>query len=155
MEFKISNLIKAGTYTAALLCLCACNTMSNAANPYYETPPPEALLGERNDHALSGTREKIDTARQALDAAATYQRAHMPQPYNPVMQPAVVRLMWVPDRLNKTGDLVPAHYYYLKVLDERWAVTDAFELEAQLNGPRGSMGNTSNIPYVNADDKVR
>ena len=79
-------------------------------------------------------------------SAELNKRAHNPQPVNPVMAPAVVRLMWVPDHLNKHGDLVPAHYYYLKVLKERWVVSDAFELESQLHGPGG--GSSSAIPYV-------
>lgn len=154
MKYAISVISK-GLLAASVLGLCACSTVSNAMNPYYEPPPPEALLGERNDHALSGNREKSETARQALDAMASYQRAHSPSPNRPVMQPAVVRLMWIPDRLNKNGDLVPAHYYYLKVLDERFAVSDAFELEQQLNGPRGAAGAISNYPYVHAEEKPR
>ncbi len=138
------------------LSLGACTTMSNAMNPLYEAPSERAMLGDRNDHALNGTKTKVDTARQALDAMTTYQRTSLPAPQNPVVQPAVMRLMWVPDRLNKNGDLIPAHYYYLKVLSDRWAVQDAFELEAQLNGPRGAAsGPTSNIPYVLESDKVR
>jgi hypothetical protein len=57
--------------------------------------------------------------------------------------------MWVPDHLNSHGDLVPAHYYYLKVKKESWAVTDAFELEGQLNA---STGNASAIGYVSPED---
>lgn len=143
---------------AALSCLTGCNTVSNAMNPLYEAPSERAMLGDRNDHALNGSQTKVDTARQALDVMTTYQRTNLPQPQNPVLQPAVVRLMWVPDRLNKSGDLVPAHYYYLKVLGDRWAVQDAFELEAQLNGPKGAAsgaGATSNVPYVLESDKVR
>ena len=46
--------------------------------------------------------------------------------------------MWIPDHLNGHGDLVPAHYYFLRVLPERWAVTDAYEVEQILsNGPGG------------------
>ena len=140
---------------AALLCsLCGCYTLGNAMNPFYEPPEPVALLGEKNDKALNEQTAKVDSARQALDAMSTYQRAHLPQPVNPVMQPAMVRLMWVPDHLNRNGDLVPAHYYYLKVLDDRWAVSDAFELEQQLNGPRGAGGSGSSIPYINMRDKL-
>jgi hypothetical protein len=125
-------------------------------NPLHTTPSERAMLGERNDHALNGTQTRVDTAREALDAMGTYQRSHFPKPQNPVVQPAVVRLMWVPDRLNKSGDLIPAHYYYLRVLSDRWAVSDAFELEAQLNGPRGASGTpASNIPYVLETDRVR
>jgi hypothetical protein len=55
----------------------------------------------------------------------------------------------VPDHLNSHGDLVPAHYYYLKVKKEQWAVSDAFELEGQLNS---STGNASAIGFVNPED---
>jgi hypothetical protein len=57
--------------------------------------------------------------------------------------------MWIPDHLNKSGDLVPAHYYYVKVLNDRWAVQDAFELEQQL----GSTKEASSMPFVYSDDK--
>lgn len=127
-----------------LLCT-SCTSIGNALNPFYDAPTEEAMLGERNDMALSGGKQKNTHAREALEAMASYRREHLPQPTNPVMQPAVVRLMWIPDHLNKVGDLVPAHYYYLKVLKERWAVTDAFELEGQLR----TGGNTSNVPFVN------
>lgn len=113
-------------------------------NPFYESPPPEAYLGEKNDRALNATYEKAETARSALEHMATYRRANEPEPIHPVIQPAVVRLMWVPDHLNKSGDLVPPHYYYLKVLSDRWAVQDAFELESQL-GPTNSG---SNVPWT-------
>ena len=83
---------------------------------------------------------------RAFEAMAKYRKAHTPEPAMPVIKPAVVRLMWIPDHLNRNGDLVPAHYYYLKVLSDSFAVSDAFELEEQLNGPRGS--NSGNIPFV-------
>ena len=125
--------------------ISACSSMGALLNPFYETPSEVAYFGEKNDAALNeGGSGKGDNARAALEAMGSYQRALAPQPNNPVMQPAVVRLMWIPDHLNKHGDLVPAHYYYLKVLKDRWAVTDAFELESQL----GSNKSTSNIPYV-------
>lgn len=127
-----------------LAALTGCSTLSKNLDPFAEPPAPEALLGERTDKALNGEEQKVDTARSALEAMATYQRASTPQPYNPVMFPTVVRLMWVPDHLNKTGDLVPAHYYYVKVLKERWAVTDSYELEEQL----GSKTDSSSVPYV-------
>ena len=140
------------TLTLALVAL----TMSACGSgliPDPFTPPtqPEALLGERNDHALGAGGQNPESARQALEAMASYQRAQAPKPVNPVMQPAVVRLMWVPDHLNSSGDLVPAHYYYLKVLGERWAVTDAFELEKQLNGPQGAGGGAGSLPYIYND----
>jgi hypothetical protein len=56
--------------------------------------------------------------------------------------------MWVPDHLNAHGDLVPAHYYYLKVLQDRWALQDAFELQGQLGG----TNNSSSIGYTLPED---
>ena len=127
-----------------ILLLSGCSSVGNVLNPFYETPPPEAYLGEKNDLAISGGKQKNTQAREALEAMATYRREHLPQPVNPVLQPAVVRLMWIPDHLNKNGDLIPAHYYYLRVLKDRWAVTDAFDLEHQLQ----TGGHTSNVPFV-------
>lgn len=144
-----TSILRLGTLCSVSM-LCSCASIGNILNPFYEDPDPTALLGERNDHAISGGREKTQTARQALEAMATYQRAHLPQPVDPVMQPAVVRLMWVPDHLNKSGDLVPAHYYYLKVLKDRWAVTDVFEMEQQLH--TNGRGSASNLPFVNPSD---
>lgn len=141
--FRVATIIIAGPN------LVGCNTVSNALNPYYETPPPSAYLGELNDRALYGEVDKAERARSALEQMATYQRAHTPQPTNPVLQPAVVRLLWIPDHVNKSGDLVPAHYYYLKVLSDRWAVKDAFELEAQLS-PGGNAAGIASMPYVKA-----
>lgn len=133
---------------------CHNNTISNALNPFYEPPPPVALLGEKNDRALAGGASNEDGARMALEAMGSYQRTLLPQPNNPVIKPAVVRLMWVPDHVNRNGDLVPAHYYYLKVKSDDWAVQDAFEMEAQLNGPNGKYGDSaSNLPYVLESDK--
>lgn len=138
------------TVLGAVALLCGCSSMSKILNPFYEDPDPTALLGERNDHAISGSREKTQNARQALETMASYQRAHLPQPVHPVVQPSVVRLMWVPDHLNKSGDMVPAHFYYLKVLKDRWAVSDVFELEQQLH--TGGPGSASNIPFVHQND---
>ena len=127
--------------------LCSCNTVSNAMNPFYESPKPVAMLGEMNDNALNGGGNNEDGARKALQQMASYKSALPPQPVNPVIQPAVVRLMWIPDHLNKNGDLVPAHYYYLKVLKDRWAVQDAFELEQQLS-PNAPTGGSAGLPFV-------
>jgi hypothetical protein len=128
-----------------------CATLGKLANPFYSEPSAAAYYGEKNDRALnesSGGGDKGSKARMALEQFATYQRAHAPQPGAPVMYPAVVRLMWIPDHLNSHGDLVPAHYYYLRVLRERPGVTDAFELEAQLNTGPVSSG----IGYVQPED---
>lgn len=133
-----------GFFMGAILGLTGCAASSRILNPFYEDPKPEALLGEKTDRALNEAGSKEETARKALEAMTQYRSSQAPQPVNPVMQPAVVRLMWVPDHLNRHGDLVPSHYYYLKVLGDRWAVQDAFELEQQLNGGQSrSVG----IPY--------
>ena len=131
--------------------LCSCTTASRIINPFYEPPSDVALQGQANDHALNGKTQREDSARQALEQMASYQREKSPEPVKPVVQPAVVRLMWVPDHLNSHGDLVPAHYYYLKVLKDRWAVTDAFELEGQL----GKTTSSQAIPFVREDDLTR
>lgn len=137
--------------SALLIVLLAtgCSQIGGALNPFQEPPAPEAFLGEPNDNALNGAADKEDNARSALSAMSTYQRAHYPKPYNPVMKPPVVRLMWVPDHVNRHGDLVPAHYYYLKVKAADWAVQDAFEMEAQLHGPEHNA-ETANIPWAEA-----
>jgi hypothetical protein len=140
MRKTIKNFLTVG----ACLAFSGCATAGNLLNPFHEAPPPEAYLGQRNDHALNEGSTKTENARSALEAMASYRRAHAPAPYDPVVQPAVIRLMWVPDHLNRNGDLVPAHYYYLKVLNDRWAVQDAFELEKQL----GPSKRSSNIPFV-------
>lgn len=134
-------------FTGALViaALTGCASTANLMNPFYESPKPNALLGDRTDRTLNGNGGKEDTARAAFDQMNAYRRAHDPQPNNPVVQPSVVRLMWIPDHLNKSGDLVPAHFYYVKVLSDRWAVSDAFELESQLGQ---GAGDTSNVPYV-------
>ena len=149
------NKLNIATLITIALTLSACGT-GMIADPFTPPTQPEAYLGERNDHALGTGAHNPESARDALEAMASYQRAHAPQPVNPVMQPAVVRLMWVPDHLNSNGDLVPAHYYYLKVLGERWAVSDAFELEQQLNGPQGAGGSgASSLPYIYSDQTRR
>lgn len=137
--------------TAVISSLSGCGSMGNVLNPFYDPPAPQALLGEMNDHALNGGSNNEDSARSALEAMASYRRTNEPQPVDPVLQPAVVRLMWIPDHLNRNGDLVPAHYYYLKVLSDRWAVTDAFELEGQLS-PKNGAGSSSNVPFITAEE---
>lgn len=139
--------------------LSACGAAGNMLNPFYETPGEIAYKGQPNDHALKdGAGGKEESARAALEHMASYQRSLDPQPVHPVVQPAVVRLMWVPDHLNKHGDLVPAHYYYLKVLSDRFAVQDAFELEGQLKRSTGGGGDSdpSNVPYVlESESKIK
>lgn len=130
--------------------LSGCSSVGSFFNPFYETPSEVAYFGEKNDNALNETGGKGESARTALEQMGSYQRALDPQPVNPVMMPAVVRLMWVPDHLNSHGDMVPAHYYYLKVKKDSWALTDAFELESQLGGGRG--GSASSVGYVSPED---
>ena len=131
--------------TSLILSLSACGAVSKVVNPFYEEPSEVGVLGEASDRALNSSSDKEENARKALEAVATHQSAKLPQPYNPVVQPSVIRLMWVPDHLNKNGDLVPAHYYYVKVLSDRWSLSDAFELEDQLNKGGTDAGS---IPYV-------
>jgi hypothetical protein len=140
-------------FLLTLLCLVGvtlsgCATVGQFLNPFRKTPPPEAYLGEKNDHALLDQSDKSKEAREAFEQLGEYQRSHLPSPNRPVMQPAVVRLLWIPDHVNSLGDLVPAHYYYLKVLDERWAVSDSFEMINQLDTEKSPMSQRSSVPYV-------
>ena len=119
--------------------LSACSVIGPSAdelNPFNDGSQSKDFGGQRNTSALGGTAasgKEADAARHALEVMGTYRKAQTPEPAYPVMQPAEVRLMWVPDHLNAVGDLVPAHYYYLRVLPDRPAVTDAFEIERQLD----------------------
>jgi hypothetical protein len=134
--------------TTLLLALAFCNgcaQVGRSLNPFQEPIKAEALQGTPNDHVLREEGSKLEQARSSLEEVSRYPKAHQPQPVNPVIQPAVVRLMWVPDHLNKSGDLVPAHYYYLKVLEDRWAVTDVFE-QQQISGGSSTLG--SGIPFT-------
>lgn len=115
-------------------------------NPFAEEG--SQYQGQRSSQALideASAGKESDHARHALEVMSDYRRKQDPQPYYPVVQPAEIRLMWVPDHVNKVGDLVPAHYYYLKVLDDRWAVEDAFELEDQLNS---GSGRSTAVPWT-------
>jgi hypothetical protein len=131
-----------------VFCLQGCSSQkAEILNPFAETPTTE--LGERSNKALlenGSAGNDADKARHALEVMNSYQRAQDPQPYKPVVVPREVRLMWVPDHINKNGDLIPAHYYYLNVLNDRWAVTDAFDIEKQLN--QGSGKQSSAVPWV-------
>ncbi len=132
-----------------LLFLSGCaNEAADILNPYAEDGPE---LGERNSSAILGEGgQNLDQrARHALEVMGSYQRALAPSPARPVLNPAVIRLMWVPDHLNAAGDLVPAHYYYLKVRDDYWAVQDAFELEKGLH--EKDAGTSSSTPWIYKD----
>lgn len=120
--------------------LSACSVVGPVAdelNPYGNGNQSGVDFGgERNTGAIMGNgggAKGAEAARHALEVMGTYKQALPPQPSYPVVQPAEMRLMWIPDHLNAVGDLVPAHYYYLRVLPDRPAVTDAFEIESQLD----------------------
>ena len=133
-----------GLLTAALISAIGCSQNGGSMSPYAENEV--SGLGQRDNKAIlddSGGAES-DHARHALEVMGSYRRAQAPQPYYPVVQPAEVRLMWVPDHINRAGDLVPAHYYYLKVQGDRWAVQDAFELSEQLDAGSAS----SATPFI-------
>ncbi len=117
-------------------------------NPYDVTP--ESELGERTNKAILEGGEQAsqsEQARHALEVMSSYQRALPPQPGAPVRTMPDIRLMWVPDHLTKTGDMVPAHYYYLKVTDGMWATQDAFDIMDQLDKSSAS-GAGSAVPYI-------
>ena len=136
---------------------CFYSKSADRLSPFRDPGPPDEHVGDTSNKTLleetggasNAGGNQASNARAALEVMASYRQAQDPQPTYPVLQPAEVRLMWVPDHTNKTGDLIPAHYYYLKVLDDRWAVQDAFDLENQLNrstqGPGASGGAT---PWV-------
>ena len=126
------------------------NTADKLLNPLQMDPPPEAYLGQPNSDSLNGTKDKGQSAREALEGMGAYQEQFSPSPNKPVLRPAIVRLMWIPDHLNKNGDLIPAHYYYLKVKNDEWAVEDAFDIYDGLQASEGpTANNPSNVPYVN------
>ena len=157
MKLKAIGTLVFGAVASVALSGCS-SQVFDYLDPY-QPPGPEINQGElslnpvlENGSGSSGKNE-AESARQALEVMGSYQRALAPQPYNPVMNPAQVRLMWVPDHLNKAGDLVPAHFYYLRVLPQTWAVQDAFEIEKQLNvtGKEGAAGGAT--PWVYSDVK--
>lgn len=129
--------------TAVLSFLVGCSVagpMADEINPYGQGNNVQ-VLGNRDSTALGGTgaSKEAESARHALEVLGSYRRAQAPQPAYPVVQPAEVRLMWVPDHQNKHGDLVPAHFYYLRVLNDRFAVQDAFEVEDQYKQGSGQI----------------
>lgn len=141
------------TCTTALMAgtLTGCSVAGPAAdglNPYGEGNTVQTL-GTRDLSALrgsgSGGGKAATNARHALEAMGSYRKAQAPEPAYPAVRPAEVRLMWVPDHLNRDGNLVTAHYYYLRVMNDRWAVQDAFEIEAQLNGNGAESRNASSF----------
>lgn len=136
--YKLKKHIRSEIFAAlsAILLTGCANEMADKLNPFAEDAPEG--LGQRNSKALmeeSGGQKEAELARHAFEVMQERTRTQAPQPYYPVVKPAEVRLMWVPDHVNKAGDLVPAHYYFLRVLEDRWAVQDEFELEDQLKSP--------------------
>jgi hypothetical protein len=43
-------------------------------------------------------------------------------PYTPVMQPPQIQRVWVPDQLNRHGDLVSGHWVYLLLERGQWSL---------------------------------
>lgn len=131
---KNKKLPKITSLLAGCMLFASCSSVSDSLNVYSDSVDQE--LGERSTSAISGgsgSGKKVEQARHALEVMGSYQRAAAPQPYFPVVNPAEIRLMWIPDHLNRYGDLVPAHYYYLKVLSDGFAVKDAFDIERRLD----------------------
>lgn len=123
MKLIVSSLVLASSV--------GCSAVSDSLNIYSDDVPNE--LGVRSSDALVGgsAGKKSEEARHALEAMGSYRQAQAPQPYYPVVRPAEIRLMWIPDHLNRLGDLVPAHYYYLRVTEDRFELQDAFDIEEQ------------------------
>lgn len=75
---------------------------------------------------------KHSSARRVYDIFKAKLRQESPSPSTPVVYPAELRLMWVPDHLDELMDYVPDHYYYLKVTNDVWLTNDPYYLEKQL-----------------------
>ena len=148
----VFGVLAGGVLAIMLLCSTGCQykypaKAADMLNPFAEGDPDSAL-GERNTNAIldvEGQGGAAERARHALEVLGTYRRTQSPQPVYPVIEPAEVRLMWVPDHINRGGDLVPSHYYYLLVRLDRWALQDAFDIEGELSG--GEAGATAK-PWV-------
>ena len=139
MKHKLLRVLAAIVFTA---CASGCAGLAESVNPFGTEGGGE--LGSRDTSALGGggSGKQAEQARHALEVVGTYQRALPPQPYYPVVRPAEVRLMWIPDHLNRLGDLVPAHYYYLRVTRDVFEVQDAFETERELTSRSGPYAGT-------------
>lgn len=137
---------------------CFYSKTADRLSPFRDPGPPDENIGDTSNKTIleetggasnSGNGSQASNARAALEVLASYKAAQDPQPYYPVMKPAEVRLMWVPDHTNKSGDLIPAHYYYLKIIDGGWAVQDAFDIEDQLNrSTQGKGASGGATPWV-------
>ena len=134
---KTAKLAASGLAVVCAMSACATsagNSIADSINPY--AADESQGLGQRNTSALTGGGgggQSAEDARKALENLSKYQRASAPQPVYPVMRPAEARLMWIPDHLTLDGNLVPAHYYFLKVTNDVWQVQDAFEVEGQFD----------------------
>lgn len=142
----IAYALMIGTLTG---CATSVGTIGDQLNPYADANSGE--LGERSLGAISGGGtggKNSELARHALEVIGTYPRAHAPQPVYPVIRPAEVRLMWIPDHQNLYADLIPAHYYYLRVTNDGWEVRDAFDIERQYGEGAGRIqyGSGGNLP---------
>jgi hypothetical protein len=155
---KLCRISAVGISSWAIVGCSVAGPVADEFNPF--ASDPGVTYGERSNSAIleasGGGGKGAEEARHALEAMASYRRAHAPQPAYPVIRPAEVRLMWIPDHLTTDGNLVPAHYYYLKVMNDDWEVQDAFEIEGQLEGggrsgqDYGSAGGASSsaTPWV-------
>ena len=140
---EIIKLVGSALFLASMSACSLAGPVADELNPYSDGNK-SAPLGERNTNSVlgggAGGGQEAEAARHAIEVMGTYRRTLSPQPNYPVIQPAEVRLMWIPDHLNVHGDLVPAHYYYLRVLPDRPAVQDAFEIERQLHQTTSGSG---------------
>ena len=152
-QFRESRRTVALLLTALFLSACS-SSISDAVNPSPDTGVEE--LGERTNRAIlgsSGNAEDEAVARQQLTNIGTSRQADYPSPNRPVIIPPEVRLMWIPDRINRHGDLEPAHYYYLRVLPSRWNVEDAFDNQGQLDPyDKSNRAGGSSTPWVIQQD---
>jgi hypothetical protein len=72
------------TLAVTMMVVSGCNAVGTVLNPFYERPSEVAYFGHKNDNALNDSGSgKADRARAALEAMASYQRTHAPQPTNP------------------------------------------------------------------------
>ena len=145
------RIISRGAVISGMILLSGCSSESwDFLSPFSHSEVEVANKGERTNKAIleesGGSGVSAEDARKALEVMGKYQETHDAKPYAPVLKPAEVRLMWVPDHLNRNGDLVPAHYYFLKVLPDIWMTQDAFEIEEQITSGRSGAG--SAVPWV-------
>ena len=123
---------------AVLTLLAGCGASSSSHGS-------ELSLGQRNNHALIGNSGvsllSREERRQILHRKLAGNTA---QPYHPVVYPAQLRLLWIPDRLNDK-DYIPDNYYYLRITNDIFATEDLRDLETQLFEETDSK---SNVPWI-------